>query len=174
MVYLVQSKEDLDQQLSDAGEKLIVIDFYANWCGPCKIIAPKLEELAQQYAERAVVLKVNVDDNEEITVEYNITSMPTFVFIKNGEVLELFVGGNSDKLAKSMEKYVGDDGEHLQQQRHQQLQQTSRTSESEAAISSASGSGSGACLSHELDEPDREPAAMNVQEVLEKERVLEN
>ncbi|XP_016923019.2 thioredoxin-T [Drosophila suzukii] len=107
MVYLVRNKDDLDQQLALAEDKLVVIDFYANWCGPCKIIAPKLEELAQQYSDRAVVLKVNVDDNEDITVEYNVTSMPTFVFIKGGEVLELFVGGNSDKLAKSMEKFVG-------------------------------------------------------------------
>ncbi|ALC48357.1 Trx-2 [Drosophila busckii] len=108
MVHMVQSKEDFEEQLTNAGDKLIVIDFCANWCGPCKIIAPKLEELAIQYADRAVVLKVNVDENEEITNEYNITSMPTFVFIKSGEVLEVFVGGNSDKLVKSMEKYVGD------------------------------------------------------------------
>ncbi|XP_017009366.2 thioredoxin-T [Drosophila takahashii] len=108
MVYLVRNKEDLDQQLALAEDKLVVIDFYANWCGPCKIIAPKLEELAELYSDRAVVLKVNVDENEDITLDYNVTSMPTFVFIKAGEVLELFVGGNPDKLAKSMEKYVDD------------------------------------------------------------------
>lgn len=108
MAHVVENKDDFELQLSNAGDKLIVIDFCANWCGPCKIIAPKLEELAIQYAERAVVLKVNVDDNEEITGEYNITSMPTFVFIKSGEVLEVFVGGNSDKLVKTIEKYVGD------------------------------------------------------------------
>lgn len=115
MSHVVANKEDFELQLSNAGDKLIVIDFCANWCGPCKIIAPKLEELATQYAERAVVLKVNVDENEEITVEYNITSMPTFVFIKGGEVLEVFVGGNSDKLAKTIEKYVSaiDDQEEL-------------------------------------------------------------
>ncbi|XP_022227513.2 thioredoxin-T [Drosophila obscura] len=111
MVHLVQSKEDLDQQVTEAGDKLIVIDFYANWCGPCKIISPKLEELAQQYADRAVVLKVNVDENEEITIQYNVTSMPTFVFIKNGAVVDVFVGCNSEKLAKSMEKYVACDCE---------------------------------------------------------------
>lgn len=115
MAHVVVNKDDFELQLSNAGDKLIVIDFCANWCGPCKIIAPKLEELATQYADRAVVLKVNVDENEEITVEYNITSMPTFVFIKDGEVLEVFVGGNSDKLAKTIEKYVSivDDQEEL-------------------------------------------------------------
>ncbi|KAH8396349.1 hypothetical protein KR222_008887, partial [Zaprionus bogoriensis] len=110
MAHVVINKNDLELQLANAGDKLIVIDFCADWCGCCKIIAPKLDELAAQYAERAVVLKVNVDETEteEITHEYNITSMPTFVFIKCGQVLEVFVGGNSDKLAKSMEKYVGD------------------------------------------------------------------
>ncbi|KAI8035419.1 hypothetical protein M5D96_011762 [Drosophila gunungcola] len=108
MVYLVRNKQDLDKQLALAKDKLVVIDFYANWCGPCKNIAPKLEELAQQYSDRAVVLKVDVDDNEEISGDYNVTGMPTFVFIKCGEVLELFVGGNPDKLVKSMEKYVSD------------------------------------------------------------------
>ncbi|XP_043658187.1 thioredoxin-T [Drosophila teissieri] len=106
MVYLVRNKEDLDQQLILAEDKLVVVDFYANWCGPCKIIAPKLEELAQQYSDSAVVLKVNVDENEEITIEYNVTSMPTFVFIRGGDVLELIVGCNAEKLAKSMEKYA--------------------------------------------------------------------
>ncbi|XP_017065989.1 thioredoxin-2 [Drosophila eugracilis] len=108
MVYLVRNKADLDQQLALAENKLVVIDFYATWCGPCEIIAPKLEELAEQYSDRAVVLKVDVDFNEDITVDYMVSSMPTFVFIKGGEVLEVFVGGNSEKLAKSMEKYVAD------------------------------------------------------------------
>eukprot|EP00099_Drosophila_melanogaster_P010573 NP_001284881.1 thioredoxin T, isoform B [Drosophila melanogaster] len=107
MVYPVRNKDDLDQQLILAEDKLVVIDFYADWCGPCKIIAPKLDELAQQYSDRVVVLKVNVDENEDITVEYNVNSMPTFVFIKGGNVLELFVGCNSDKLAKLMEKHAG-------------------------------------------------------------------
>ncbi|XP_030378842.1 thioredoxin-2 [Scaptodrosophila lebanonensis] len=156
MVYLVQNKEDLDQQLADAGEKLIVIDFYANWCGPCKIIAPKLEELALQYADRAVVLKVNVDENEDITVEYNITSMPTFVFIKNGEVLEIFVGGNSDKLAKSMEKYVGGTDVPPEQL------QTVSSSPSESGASS-----SGVCELRSHAEAECEPA-------MDGEGVLEN
>ncbi|EDW53093.1 thioredoxin-T [Drosophila sechellia] len=107
MVYIVHNKDDLDQQLTLAEDKLVVIDFYADWCGPCKIIAPKLEELAEQYSDRVVVLKVNVDENEDITVEYKVNSMPTFVFIKGGDVLELLVGCNSDKLAKLMEEHAG-------------------------------------------------------------------
>ncbi|XP_034484154.1 thioredoxin-T [Drosophila innubila] len=170
MVHVVQSKEDFEQQLSNAGDKLIVIDFCANWCGPCKIIAPKLEELAAQYTERAVVLKVNVDENEEITLEYNITSMPTFVFIKNGEVLDIFVGGNSDKLAKSMEKYVGDADEPDELQ--QQQQQVDSASASDSAVSGST-----------MGEIDEEPGNGNVDDMtreisipnaINDERVLEN
>uniref|UniRef100_W8C101 Thioredoxin-T n=1 Tax=Ceratitis capitata TaxID=7213 RepID=W8C101_CERCA len=110
MVYTIQNKEDLDKKLEEAvgSGQLVVIDFFANWCGPCKIISPKLEELATQYAEKAIVLKVNVDDCEEIALEYNVTSMPTFVFIKDNHVIDVFVGGNSEKLVKNMEKYVGE------------------------------------------------------------------
>ncbi|XP_023162014.1 thioredoxin-2 [Drosophila hydei] len=165
MVHVIQSKEDFEQQLSNAGDKLIVIDFCANWCGPCKIIAPKLEELAAQYAERAVVLKVNVDDNEEITIEYNITSMPTFVFIKSGEVLEVFVGGNSEKLAKSMEKFVGDADEPFDEDHHLQ-QQLSMSSESAA-------SGSTVCdLSEDVEGAHDLPS--RVQSAMDKEGILEN
>lgn len=106
MVCVIESREELEKAINDAGEKLVVIDFFANWCGPCKIISPKLEELANQYSEQAVVLKVNVDDNDELALDYNVTSMPTFVFIKNQKIIEVFVGGNPDKLTKNMEKYI--------------------------------------------------------------------
>ncbi|XP_017484976.1 PREDICTED: thioredoxin-2 [Rhagoletis zephyria] len=110
MVYIIQNKEDLDEKIEEANASglLVVIDFFANWCGPCKIISPKLEELAAHYSDKAVVLKVNVDDCEEIALEYNVTSMPTFVFIKGKHIIDVFVGGNSEKLVKNMEKYVGE------------------------------------------------------------------
>ncbi|XP_034101289.1 thioredoxin-T [Drosophila albomicans] len=168
MVHVVQSKEDFEQQLSNAGDKLIVIDFCANWCGPCKLIAPKLEELAAQYAERAVVLKVNVDDNEDITTEYNISSMPTFVFIKSGELLEVFVGGNPDKLCKSMEKHVGDADEPDEQPLAQQV----------SASSGSAGSGNTMCDDDELDEDDgdlTDDVPMDLPHpTINDERVLEN
>lgn len=110
MIYNVQTKLDLDKYVSKAGDKLVVIDFYANWCGPCKIIAPHLEELSAQYADQALVLKINVDDcEEEITMDYNVTLMPTFVFMKHHQVIDMFVGGNAEKLTKNMEKYVGEE-----------------------------------------------------------------
>jgi len=104
MVYVVKSKADFDQQLENAGSKLVVVDFFATWCGPCKMIAPKLEELSKELAEKIVVVKVDVDECEDIAMEYNISSMPTFIFIKNKEKVDEFVGANAEKLANFITK----------------------------------------------------------------------
>ncbi|XP_073829615.1 thioredoxin-2-like [Musca autumnalis] len=108
MIYNIQSKEDLEKYLNSASEKLVVLDFYATWCGPCKLITPQLEELSTLYSEDVVVLKINVDECEEIAMDYNVTGMPTFVFVKNHKIIDQIVGGNSEKLTKNIEKYVHD------------------------------------------------------------------
>lgn len=120
MSYTVQNKEDFEQELIEAGNKLVVIDFFANWCGPCKIISPILEELSLKYANTAKILKVNIDDCEEIAMEYNVTSMPTFVFIKDQQVVDVVVGGNSEKLVKNLDKYAKPDEVGIQRQQQQQ------------------------------------------------------
>merc|ERR1711915_749544 len=76
MVHAVQDMGDLDAQLTNAGAKLVVIDFHAVWCGPCKMIAPHLEEMSKTMND-VVFLKVDVDDCEDIAAKYNITAMPT-------------------------------------------------------------------------------------------------
>jgi len=106
MASLIRDRAELDQKLEEAGEKLVVIDFYATWCGPCKLISPKLEELAQQYASQAAVFKVDVDICEDLANEYNITLMPTFVFLRNKNVVEVFSGSNTQKLVESLEKFI--------------------------------------------------------------------
>lgn len=70
------------------------------------MISPKLEEYANQYTGKIVVLKVNVDDNDELTVRFNISSMPTFVFIMNGKQVDSFSGANEDKLEKFIQQYM--------------------------------------------------------------------
>ncbi|KAM7349142.1 thioredoxin-2-like [Cochliomyia hominivorax] len=107
------NKTELEQELEQAGDKLVVIDFYANWCESCKIINPQLEELSHIYADKAVVLKINVDDCEDIAMAYNVTSMPTFVFIKDQNVLDVLVGSNVEKLFKNMEKFAGIEDENV-------------------------------------------------------------
>ncbi|KAF3429862.1 hypothetical protein E2986_00022 [Frieseomelitta varia] len=103
MVIQIKNADDLKSQLEKAGDNLVVIDFFATWCGPCKMIAPKLEELSKKM-DNVVFLKVDVDECEDIASEYEITSMPTFVFIKNSKVLETFSGANYDKLESTVEK----------------------------------------------------------------------
>lgn len=70
----------------------VVIDFWATWCGPCRMIAPIVEELAAEYEGRVVVGKCNVDDNEEVPGEFGIRNIPTILFFKNGELVDKSVG----------------------------------------------------------------------------------
>lgn len=72
---------------------LVVVDFFATWCGPCKMIAPLLQKFSEQYPE-AKFLKVDVDENRAISQEYEVTSMPTILFFKDGQVVKKIVGAN--------------------------------------------------------------------------------
>lgn len=106
MVYQVKDKTDFDSQLESAGDKLVVVDFHATWCGPCKLIAPKLDELATQYEEKAVVIKVDVDECEDIAMQYGVSSMPTFLFLKNGKVVKNFSGASVERLTDSFAELI--------------------------------------------------------------------
>lgn len=103
VVYHVKNSDDFKAQLSGAGDKLVVVDFFAAWCGPCKFISPKVEELSTVETE-VIFLKVDVDECEDIAECYKISSMPTFIFIKNGEPVESFSGANADKLKEMVDK----------------------------------------------------------------------
>jgi thioredoxin 1 len=71
---------------------LIVIDFWAEWCGPCRLVSPIIEELSKEYTGKALIGKVNVDEQPEISFKYQIRSIPTILFIKDGEVVGKHVG----------------------------------------------------------------------------------
>lgn len=73
-------------------DKPVVIDFWAEWCGPCRMVGPIVEELAAEYDGKVVIGKVDVDNNDEITSKYGIRNIPTILFIKNGEVVDKQVG----------------------------------------------------------------------------------
>lgn len=73
----------------------IVIDFSATWCGPCKKIAPIIDELAGEYDGRVVIGKCDIDDNDELTAKFGIRNVPTVIFIKNGQVVDKQVGAAS-------------------------------------------------------------------------------
>jgi thioredoxin 1 len=73
-------------------DKLSVIDFWAEWCGPCRAIGPVIEELATEYTGKVNIGKVNVDHNPQVSMTYGITSIPAILFVKNGEVVDKLVG----------------------------------------------------------------------------------
>jgi thioredoxin 1 len=73
-------------------DQLVVVEFWATWCGPCKVLAPIVEELAVEYEGKVTIAKCNVDDCEDVPMNYGIRSIPTLIFFKNGEVVDRTVG----------------------------------------------------------------------------------
>ncbi|HIW52959.1 MAG TPA: thioredoxin [Candidatus Alistipes excrementipullorum] len=79
----------------------VVIDFWAEWCGPCRMVAPIVEELASEYNGKAVIVKCDVDSNDDIVADYKIRNIPTLIFLKNGEVVDKHVGAISKDALKA-------------------------------------------------------------------------
>ena len=77
------------------GDKLLVVDFWATWCGPCRLVAPIMEELAQEYDGEVVIGKCDVEENEDLTLEFGIRNIPTILFFKNGEIVDKMIGAQS-------------------------------------------------------------------------------
>lgn len=73
-------------------DKPVIVDFWATWCGPCKMIAPILEEVASEYSDKVKIVKLDVDSNNQTAGKYNIMSIPSLLFFKNGEIVDQVVG----------------------------------------------------------------------------------
>lgn len=85
----------------------VLVDFWAVWCGPCQMIAPTVEYLAQNYKEKLKVAKVNVDDNMNVPAKYGIMSIPALLLFKGGEVVETVIGAlPQDKIVDTIEKHL--------------------------------------------------------------------
>ena len=90
----VTSKTEFQQLIN--GDKPVLLDFYADWCGPCKVLSPTVERLANKYAGDFEIAKVNVDQNRELAEQFGVRSIPTLVFIQDKEEKERLVGLNSE------------------------------------------------------------------------------
>jgi thioredoxin 1 len=90
------NESNFDRELTQ-DDKPMIVDFWAEWCGPCKMIAPLLDEIAREKKGAVKVAKVNVDDNQSLSFKYNIRAIPALLFFKNGQLRDQVIGMTSKK-----------------------------------------------------------------------------
>ena len=101
MVEINLTEENFEDEVLQT-EKLVLVDFWATWCGPCKMIAPVLAEFAEEHKDKVKVGKVNVDEQRNLATKYNITSIPTLMLFKGGKVINISVGFHSKSELENM------------------------------------------------------------------------
>lgn len=95
------------ESVIQSAERPVLVDFSASWCGPCRMIAPIIEEIMEDYADELDVYKVDVDESDAVAAQYEVMSIPTIVFFKNGQEQERIVGFRSkEMLVQSLQKYL--------------------------------------------------------------------
>jgi len=101
----IKSVEEFNKILKDYPNNIIIIDFWAVWCGPCMFFAPVFKKLHEEFKKEIIFVKVNVDENNAISTKYNITGIPTTLFIKNGDVINKVIGAlNYEQMKQVLEE----------------------------------------------------------------------
>ncbi|XP_005354316.1 thioredoxin, mitochondrial isoform X1 [Microtus ochrogaster] len=103
----VQDGPDFQDRVVNS-ETPVVVDFHAQWCGPCKILGPRLEKMVAKQHGKVVMAKVDIDDHTDLAIEYEVSAVPTVLAIKNGDVVDKFVGiKDEDQLEAFLKKLIG-------------------------------------------------------------------
>lgn len=95
--YIELTKDNFEENTKSG---VALVDFWAPWCGPCRMLAPVIDKLAEAYAGKANICKVNTDEQEELSAQYGIRSIPTILFFKDGKVIDQMVGATSEQSLK--------------------------------------------------------------------------
>ena len=105
--YLVATDLNFKEEILDS-DKVALVDFWAAWCGPCMMLGPVIEELAGDYAGKAVIAKLNVDENPNTAAQYGIRSIPSLLVFKNGQVVDQMLGAMpKNTIAKKIDEHIG-------------------------------------------------------------------
>lgn len=91
MIIQIKSSADFEQEVLKS-DKPVIVDFYADWCGPCKMLSPIIDEIADEKNDQIKVCKVNVDENSELAQKYSVQSIPTIISFKNGDIYKKSLG----------------------------------------------------------------------------------
>ncbi|NTW56008.1 MAG: thioredoxin [Chlorobiaceae bacterium] len=104
--YLTATDQNFEAEIIKA-DKVALVDFWAAWCGPCMMLGPTIEELAGDYEGKAIVAKLNVDENPQTAAKYGIRSIPSMLVFKNGEVVDQMVGAMpKNMIAKKIDQFI--------------------------------------------------------------------
>jgi thioredoxin 1 len=104
--YLVATDLNFQAEILDS-DKVVLVDFWATWCGPCMMLGPVIEELADDYAGKAVIAKLNVDENSTTAAKYGIRSIPSLLLFKNGKVIDQMLGAMpKNVIAKKLDEHI--------------------------------------------------------------------
>lgn len=106
--FVIELTDDKFKNEVNSSKGAVMVDFWASWCGPCKMMTPIVEEMAEKYSGKIKVAKLNVEDNQGIASQMGVMNIPTFIFFKNGDEVSRFSGAVSkNEMAKRIEEIIG-------------------------------------------------------------------